>query len=135
MTDERLKTGAIEPAPQVQKSARGKGGRFLPGNPGGPGNPFIKRVAKLRALLLDAVGEADLREIVQKLVESAKAGDMVAVRELFNRLFGRPGEAVEPDRVIELVARIRADEIEAQEHLRLCRRFTTPLSSGGTEEE
>src|SRR5207248_10793741 len=30
-------------------------GRFAPGNPGGPGNPFARRVAELRTALLDMV--------------------------------------------------------------------------------
>ena len=32
-------------------------GRFRPGNPGGPGNPFARKVAALRKALLDSVSE------------------------------------------------------------------------------
>lgn len=79
------------------KGDNGKGrdaaGRFAPGWKGGPGNPYAARVAKLRALILDAVTEGDLKAIVRVLVQQAKAGDIVAARELLNRLIGRPGPA------------------------------------------
>lgn len=35
-------------------------GRFLPGNAGGPGNPYAARVGELRAALLNAVKPGDL---------------------------------------------------------------------------
>lgn len=33
-------------------------GRFTTGNPGGPGNPYARRVAAMRTQLLDAVDSA-----------------------------------------------------------------------------
>jgi hypothetical protein len=80
-------------------------GRFLPGNPGGPGNPLAVRVSKLRSALLNAVTEDDMREIVRKLVSLAKDGDTVAARILFDRVLGRPVES-------DLIARI--EELEEQ---------------------
>lgn len=74
-------------------------GRFAPGNTGGPGNPFARRVGRLRSLILEAVSDDDLRAIVGKLVEQAKAGDLAAAREVFNRLVGKPTEAIDPDRM------------------------------------
>ena len=35
-------------------------GRFAAGNAGGPGNPYVKQVAKLRSLLVSMVSEEDL---------------------------------------------------------------------------
>ena len=35
-------------------------GRFARGNPGGPGNPFARRVAALRKVIIDNVSEEDL---------------------------------------------------------------------------
>ena len=69
-------------------------GRFAAGNSGGPGNPHGRQVAKLRAALLEAVTPEDLREIVEKLVESAKAGSIQAAHELLDRCLGKP-EAVD----------------------------------------
>jgi hypothetical protein len=72
-------------------------GRFAKGNPGGPGNPYVARVAALRAVMMEAVTESDLRKIVAALIEKAQAGDVVAARELFDRCLGKPTAAVEQD--------------------------------------
>ncbi|HRQ74280.1 MAG TPA: hypothetical protein PLU35_14755 [Phycisphaerales bacterium] len=81
-------------------------GRFAAGNPGGPGNPYAKRVGELRAALVEAVSAEDVRAIVGKLVEEAKAGDVRAIRELLDRTLGRPVEA-------DLIERIEALEAVA----------------------
>lgn len=73
---------------------RDQHGRFTRGNAGGPGNPLGGQVAKLRSALLKAVKPADMREIVGVLVELAKAGNIQAIKELFDRTVGRP---IEPD--------------------------------------
>ncbi len=71
-------------------NGRDLAGRFAVGNPGGPGNPHASRVAALRAVLLDAVTDDDLRAIIAKLVTMAKGGDVAAGRELLDRLLGKP---------------------------------------------
>ena len=70
-------------------------GRFAPGNPGGPGNPYAKRVAEIRAALMEAVSDDDLRKIVKALVQKGKSGDVMAAREVLDRLVGRPQTPVE----------------------------------------
>lgn len=65
-------------------------GRFARGNKGGPGNPRCRRAAALRQLLVGAVSDDDFRAVVAKLVDMAKAGDLAAIRELFDRMLGRP---------------------------------------------
>ena len=87
-----------EPSPNGGNGKRKANGRFAKGNPGGPGNPYARRVAQLRAVIADAVTDEDLLAIVGALVERAKKGDVAAARELFNRLVGRPPEAVDPER-------------------------------------
>lgn len=67
-------------------------GRFAAGNPGGPGNPHAGQVAKLRAVLLDAVTEEDMLAVVLKLLELAKGGDVAAVKLLLDRTVGKPLE-------------------------------------------
>jgi hypothetical protein len=74
-------------------------GRFTKGNKGGPGNPFNRRVARLRTLLLEIVTEEDLRGVLRKLVERAREGDVASARLLLTYLIGRPVDAVDPDRV------------------------------------
>jgi len=77
-------------------------GRFLTGNPGGPGNPYAARVGELRAALLDAVKPGDLAAIVKTLVAAAKV--------VFERVLGRPLEADILQRLDDLEARIGGQE-------------------------
>ena len=76
-------------------AARGPGRPFAKGNTGGPGNPFAKQVNALRARLYAAVTEADLQEVVQALLAKAKEGNIPAVKELLDRLIGKPPQAIQ----------------------------------------
>ena len=98
---------------------RDSAGRFATGNPGGPGNPFARRVAQLRSALLDAVSDDDLREIVSALVTRAKSGDVVAAREILTRIIGKPGDSVDPDR-LDLDDLKIASEMDAEVVSSLC---------------
>jgi hypothetical protein len=75
-------------------------GRFLPGNPGGPGNPFARRSASLRRAFLEAVSDADLQAIARTLVERAKGGDLAAMKLVFLWVLGKPGEPIAVDAVL-----------------------------------
>ena len=81
--------------------ARDAAGRFLPGvsgNPSGRGStPSL--VAALRAELREREegGRPALREIAARLVDMALGGDLRAIRELLDRLDGKPLQAVEVD--------------------------------------
>ena len=50
-----------------------------------------RRVARLRSTLLKAVTPADLREVMASLLAKAKAGEVAAIKELFQRAYGRVG--------------------------------------------
>jgi hypothetical protein len=78
-------------------NGRKSNGQFAKGNPGGPGNPYARRVARLRATLLDAVGEVGIAEIVQKLVSAAKGGDVQAAKLVLSYTLGKPVESIHPD--------------------------------------
>lgn len=91
-----------------QTGDRDATGKFLPGNQAGKGNPFARHVAKLRKSLMDAVGEDEIRMIVEKLIELAKSGDLGAAREVLQRTLG-PAESVDVlERLEQLEARIAA---------------------------
>ena len=81
--------------PTPSTNGRTPRGQFAKGNPGGPGNPYARRTAALRSALLDAVTEADIRAIAKALVKRARDGEVPAVRELLDRLLGRPGDVQE----------------------------------------
>lgn len=113
--------GVIESKPmQAEPSTNGgngrdTGGRFAKGNPGGPGNPHARRVARLRTLLLETVTDDDLRAIVRAMVEQAKRGDLAAIREVLNRLIGRPTDSVDPDRLDLDEHRLAHESADAKE--------------------
>ena len=69
-------------------------GKFARGNKLGRGNLMAGKVAKLRATLLRTVTKDDFREVVEKLMENAKAGDVTSIKELLSRLLG-PYEAID----------------------------------------
>lgn len=81
----------------MMPSPNGRNGRgqFAKGNPGGPGNPHARRIGRLRSTLLRTITPEDIQAVVQKLIARAKCGDMTAISLLFDRIFGRPGQALE----------------------------------------
>ena len=112
-------------------NGRVAGGRFTKGHPGGPGNPHARQVAAIRAVLMAAVSDDDLRAIVSTLVEKAKAGDVMAAREVLDRLIGKAKVAVavepEPQRTLdEINAEITAMLREHPELLALAEADATP---------
>src|SRR5262249_742665 len=74
-------------------------GRFAPGNPGGPGNPFARKVAALRKAIVEAITEEDVKEIVVVLKQKAKEGSTAAIKLIFQYAIGKPGPENDPDRV------------------------------------
>jgi len=70
-------------------NGRGPDGRFLPGNSGGPGNPFAKRTAELRSALVSAVTPADIKAVAKSLIKLAKGGDVAAARLLLDKVIGQ----------------------------------------------
>ena len=72
---------------------RTPGGRFAPGNAGGPGRPKGARHAALAAL--DAIGTEAAEEVLRAVVGAARAGDLHAAEILLRRLWPeRKGRAV-----------------------------------------
>ncbi|MBY0525772.1 MAG: hypothetical protein K2R98_20435 [Gemmataceae bacterium] len=86
-------------APSVKDTGHDARGRFTRGNPGGTGNPFARRVASLRAALVDAVAEQDIRDIAMSLLRAAKDGNVAAAKLLFAYCIGKPAEMPDPDRL------------------------------------
>ena len=77
-------------------NGRSTNGQFAKGNKGGPGNPYARRVAGLRKVLLEAVGDEGLSEIVKGMVSAAKGGDVAAAKLLFSYILGRPSLLISP---------------------------------------
>jgi len=67
-------------------------GRFRRGNSASRGNPLGGQVSKLRAALIEAVSEGDMREVAAGLIKAAKAGDVAAAKVLLTYTLGKPIE-------------------------------------------
>lgn len=98
-------------SPRKPNGANGRdaGGRFALGNAGGPGNPYARKVAQVRATLMRAVKLQDIKAIVQSLIERAKNGDVVAAREVLDRILGKSMQAIELTGDSLATTAIRAD--------------------------
>jgi hypothetical protein len=88
----RMSGAAVAPPSTNGANGRDARGRFAKGNTGGPGNPYAAAAAQFRAAIFAAVTAEDVRAIVKKMVELAKAGDLVAARLIFDRTVGPPVE-------------------------------------------
>ena len=89
-------------------NGRDNQGRFIVGNKGGPGNPHAKQVALLRGALLSAVTPEDLHDVIRVLIEKALSGNVSAIKELLDRLYGKPKVAVEMKQELRSTGEIRA---------------------------
>ncbi len=89
------------PSQADEQSQAGNGhderGRFVPGNPGGPGNPYARRVAELRRVMLECVTSQEMEIIVGELLVQAKCGKLGAIKLLFQYVLGKPPTTVNPD--------------------------------------
>ena len=86
-------------SPEAVPNTKGReaNGRFAKGNLGGPGNPFARQTAALRAALINAVTERDIQDILDVLLLNAKGGHLPTIKLLFAYVLGKPKPVVEPD--------------------------------------
>jgi len=81
----------------TQNESRENKGRFAPGNPGGPGNPFARQVAALRQALLNSVTPDDIQTVARALIQRASEGNVQAAKLLLSYAIGKPQPAPKPD--------------------------------------
>ena len=81
------------PPVNQDKAVRDARGRFVPGNPGGPGNPYGAKDAALRRAFLNAVTPEQVERIARKLLELAEAGNVEAANVLMSLRAGYPAIA------------------------------------------
>ena len=86
-------------AAQTPKSGHDAKGRWAKGNPGGPGNPFARQVARLRKIILNRLTEEDLLAITEALLAKAKEGSVGAAKLLLAYALGKPASSPDPDRL------------------------------------
>ncbi len=83
---------------------RGPGGRFAAGNRAATGNPYARRVQRLRAEFIRAVTPADLADMIRGVMAKATGGDVAAFKEICDRLLGRSV----PSDLLERIERLEA---------------------------
>lgn len=67
---------------------RSPGGRFAPGNKGGPGNPHAATVGRYRAAILKCCTPEDVVDVFRAMMDKAKAGDVAAAKVVLDRVLG-----------------------------------------------
>jgi hypothetical protein len=72
-----------------KKSVRDERGRFLPGNPGGPGRPPRSTEVAYLQRLTEALSPEVFSEIVRSIAEKAKGGDLKAAELLCRYILPR----------------------------------------------
>src|SRR5207249_6796255 len=88
-----------ETAAQTPANGHDAKGRWAKGNPGGPGNPFARQVARLRQVILNRLTEEDLLAITEALLAKAKEGSVSAAKLLLAYALGKPASMPDPDRL------------------------------------
>ena len=95
---------------------RGENGRFLKGNAGGPGSPYVKQVAALKASLYEALTPADINAIMQRMLAEAVAGNVPAARLVLEYSVGKPLPGSTASALDgEMMAKLNFDRLTADE--------------------
>ena len=115
-----LRIETMTPTPNGQ-NGRGQGGRFTPGNGGGPGNPFARQCAALRSAFMGAIKPEDMQAIVQALVTRARDGDLAAIKLVCTYALGTPNTAPAADTSTADTCRAEGDALKQVRILELDR--------------
>ena len=73
-----------------------------------PSKSPAQRAAELQSVLMSRIDDNDVQQIVDKLVSKAKAGDIAAAREVFDRAMGRAKQSV------DIAATVQAQEAQTK---------------------
>ena len=86
----KSKPGHTKPSRTVGADGRTNEGKFTKGNQCSVGNKSRtdEKAKALKQALLEAINEEDIKEIFKGLAKKAKAGDVAAAKEIFDRLWG-----------------------------------------------
>ena len=86
--------------------------QFKAGNPGGPGRPPTRRITdRLRERLDDP---AEIDAVIDAWLDAAKSGDLVAIREMLNRIEGKVKDQVEHEGTVTV--RVEYADVEPDDH-------------------
>ena len=111
-------------------SNEGKNGRLVPAN----GQAQVAWALELRNAVYDAMRPADMKEVVEKIVANAKAGDLKAAQFLFDYVLGGKSQTVNQRHIVSgRPPRVKADVLPAATAAK--RRKLPVLQARATNEE
>jgi hypothetical protein len=110
----------ISPEVVSAPSERTSAGR-LADNPGGPGNPFTRRTAALRAYFFNRITECDLQEILDVVLSRAKLGHLPYIKLLFDYVIGKPRPVAGPELLdLQVLQMLQMGELSPESPAELC---------------
>jgi hypothetical protein len=92
-------TAPTTATPETTPSGREKNGRFAKGNPGGPGNPYARRMAAIRKQMIEFMTPERTHLYLMALLEHTLKGNMAAAKLLAEHTAGKPLAGVDGDRL------------------------------------
>jgi hypothetical protein len=115
---------AAADAPKPRDPWHGEKGHWLPGNPGGPGNPYVRELARWRMEIRRLTPRGVFEMAVARLHAKAIAGHYPSLRLFLQYMVGSPDKSVDVDRldIDELVLAAKRRRAE-----RAARRAGVPL--------
>jgi hypothetical protein len=85
-----------EPSGTASNGERRGDGTFGKGNKFGKGgNPYLKRIKYLKAIVLTSATPEQVRAVIVRLGEQAAEGDVAAAKVYLDHVLGRPAQAIE----------------------------------------
>jgi hypothetical protein len=81
------------------KADRDLFGRFMAGNPGGPGNPYNRQTALFKKAIQSATTPEEAKALARKIYDMAMEGNLAAAKVYFTYTVGKPDNPIDPDRM------------------------------------
>ena len=85
--------------PESNPAGRDRNGRFTKGNPGGPGNPYARRMAAIRKQMIEFMTPERVAQYMQALLDFTLQGHGWAAKLLAEHTAGKALPGVDPDRM------------------------------------
>jgi hypothetical protein len=74
-------------------------GKFMAGNPGGPGNPYNRQIGMFKRAIQSATTPEEAKSLARKIYDMAMEGNLAAAKIYFTYTVGKPDNPIDPDRV------------------------------------
>ncbi len=77
---------------KIEAQHRSSNGKFLPGNPGGPGYGSFKKAMELKKQILASIDTIDIHNIMRSMVDQAIDGNVFAAKLVLSYTVGEPSK-------------------------------------------